>query len=168
MTKNFKISETKEDVLVKLMNDDVISHKDELRLRSADILLLPHRVFIEVGEKWVFPENTNDFYNYLDTKIDKVTTNLDIAEGKTGEIQQHSLLIQLADLVVSSGAYPILINLVSSYVYDWLNKKNLKSRDIEVKVSITTKGKTRTKTIEYKGPAEAFSTTMIAINDLDE
>lgn len=159
------VKDIKDDPIGVLFNEKVID-----TILTSDIVLIPNKVYRDNDSVyWTFPEGTNQFYNYLINKSDNKLGSIDIAESDNiSEFQKHHYLLELATIVVTA-LDPILINVISSFIYDFLSIRKKKPDEIEVKLEVIQKGKTKTVSFEYRGSAADFKSTMESIkNFVDE
>ncbi|CDR30518.1 hypothetical protein Aocu_04450 [Acholeplasma oculi] len=157
-----KISDVSSNPIDELVKENVID--SEL---TSNVVIIPDKTYSEKDSVvWTFPEGTEDFYDYLNKHVHLLGA-VDIAEGNTGELQQHNDLLELATIVISTPAISILINVVSSYIYDYLKIKKKPADKVDVKLKIVKKGKTKTTELEFNGTAEDFEKIMGSINDKD-
>lgn len=127
-------------------------------IKKADILIIPEENFREEGDV-VFPETTREFLEYLQGQIPKdMSVDIAISDEDFRKIELHSDLVNVATIIVSSAAFSIACNLLSSFLYDMAKKLLKKPEDLNAKVKIIseeTKTK-KTKSITYEGPVSGI------------
>lgn len=68
----------------------------------------------------------------------------------------NSTPIDLGHIILSVTLFPVVINLISNYIYDKLNKTK-KDKLLNIIISIADKKRLKCKTIEFTGTAEEFN-----------
>lgn len=146
------------DVTFELAIDDCsndIEFKKQLLI--ANVLIIPYIKYLNDASNNIFPVGTTELYQYLQQKSPS-QVKLDIATKDENyiELAQHSDVVNLPTLIVTDAVYPILISLISMYIYDRLkpDKSIIKSEII-----ITDKKGTN-KLIKYDGPAKEYEVTL--------
>lgn len=148
--------------------DELIEEKVIESKPTSSVVIIPDKTRDNDNAViWVFPEGTEDFYYYLKNHSKESLGDVDIAEGNIGELQQHNDLLDLATILISTPAISILINIISSYIYEYLTIKKKSANEIDVKLKIIKKGKTKITELEFEGTAEDFKKVMGSINDKD-
>lgn len=127
-------------------------------IKNADILIIPEENFREEGDV-LFPETTREFLEYLREGIpEDMSVDIAISDEDFRKIELHSDLVNVATIIVSSAAFSIACNLLSSFLYDTAKKLLKKSEDLNAKVKIIseeTKTK-KSKCITYEGPVSGI------------
>lgn len=133
-------------------------------MKSSDILLMPYQDFRE-GYMVLFPEETMRFFEYVKEECENKNLNADIciAEEDYKEIELHSEVINISDILVQSWVLPIITGIISSYLFKKLEQFN--RTDVSTKVNITIEKDGESKTVHYEGPIEKFEDTIKSINE---
>jgi len=160
-TQIVKISEISSDLLEELVNAKVIEF-----IPTADVIFIPDKTFANDNSvQWMFPEGTESFFDFLKKSEHHDLGTVDIAEGNTGELQQHHDLLELATIIITTPSFDVLVNLISNYIYDFLKIKRKHADEVDVKLKIVRKEKSTTTSIEFKGSAADFKMVMDSVND---
>lgn len=135
-------------------------------IRSADILLIPYEKFRD-SEICLFPEETSKLFTYLveKSKDHNYTIEICVSDENYNELELHSDVINIADILVNQYTLGILINLISSYLYDKLRKYNRKDSEVNTKINITVEMTKKSKMISYEGSIENFERAMLKIEE---
>lgn len=155
------VSKVNVDLLEELVNEKVIES-----IPVADVIIIPDKTLANDNSvQWMFPQGTESLFDFLKKSENHELGTVDIAEGNTGELQQHHDLLELATIVIKTAAFNVVINLISSYIYDFLKIKRKHADEVDVKLKIVRKEKSTTTSIEYKGSVSDFKTVMDSVND---
>lgn len=132
------------------------------RVREADILLTPSEGLIDRPTVPYFPSGTTEFFRYLEGAVPP-TVRVEVAstDDDYQELARHAAILHLAAIVVTIGAAPLAINLISTYIYDhWFRKPD----ETTLRTQITMHDAARGISVElnYDGPADAFKDTALA------
>lgn len=123
-------------------------------VKKANVLIIPTDYNNDYADV-VFPEMTSDFLSYIrQIENGEVVCDIAISDDNFRRTEKHSALIEMAPVIVSSGIVPIVINMISSYLYDLVSRYRRTPEDTSAKVKIfaeETKIK-KTVKIEYEGP----------------
>jgi hypothetical protein len=134
-------------------------HEEEIK--KANLLLIPIESFRNFN-KPVFPEETNKFYDYLrEHNKDGLNTEIVIADEDYLELELHSELINLPYLILDKALLPIVIGLITNYIYE---KKFTLGRKPKMKVTMSVVEGKKSKSISYEGDPENFERTISAAN----
>lgn len=132
---------------------------------SANALILPNENFRE-GFDLLFPEYTSEFFAFIKSnQSDGLNVDIAISDDDYKPIEMHSEMLNLPLLIVEWVALPLLINVISNFLSDFITKRKNARNEHKVKIKIIveeTKTK-KTKTIEYEGDADKFSDAMSSI-----
>lgn len=136
--------------------------KDLPSIKKADILLLPRENFRDFNG-YLFPEETRSFFNYLKENALEKNTNVEIciSDEEYKELELHADLITLATVFVTAFAFPVLVNLTSSYLENKF--KHSYEDNQKVKIKINVEKNNSSKSIDYEGPVKEFKSTMESI-----
>lgn len=127
-------------------------------IKQANVLLIPDHIKREDKEGYVFPECTQEFLEYVkDNGSDNLIPDIAINDGDFKKLELHSASITIATFVVTSIVLPIMINLVSNYLYDQAKKMHRDKKDVSARVNIiTTEDGKKSKMISYEGPVNGI------------
>lgn len=127
-------------------------------IKQANVLLIPDHVKRENKEGYVFPECTQEFLEYLkDNGSDNLIPDIAINDEDFQKLELHSAAITIATFVVTSIVLPMMINLVSNYLYDQAKKMHRDKKDVSARVNIiTTEDGKKSKMISYEGPVSGI------------
>ncbi len=131
-------------------------------IKKANVLILPSENFRQ-GYPYLFPEYTSQFFSYLkENASEGLDIDICISDDDFKPLEMHSELINLPEIIVGWVAVPLLINLISSFLYDYIQRRKNAKNETKAKIKITVeeaKSK-KVKTIEYEGDASQFSDAM--------
>lgn len=134
----------------------------ELRtlLESANVLILP-RPGHATYDKPVFAPHTADFARYL---MSRAATDISVEVASTDEdyreLGLHADIWYLPIVLVADAAIgPIVVNLVSSFIYDQM-KRLLPGKKAEVQSELLIDRDSGTLSLTYTGPAETYESVM--------
>lgn len=95
----------------------------EQQLESADILLVPEKSRHD-GVAYFFHQDTGAFFQFLqDSLAGQASVELCATDAEYVEVALHSAVHRIGKIVVAYTVAPLLINLLSSYIYDSLRAK---------------------------------------------
>jgi hypothetical protein len=138
---------------------DFITEDTRTRIAKANLLLTPGEGYINTKARY-FPQGTEDFYHFLLTNAGRdITVEACIEDGDYKELAQHADLLQLAQIVTTFAIAPLVINLVSAYIYDRLRSRVNKT-DVKAKVVIVFGEGKQTVEIAFDGPATEYQKVM--------
>ena len=128
------------------------------KLLMANVLIIPNEKNSKNNN--IFPVGTTELYRYLQQKSSN-TVKLDIATKDEDyvELAQHSDLVNLPTIIVTGATLPIIIGLITNYIYDKLKSDN--STVISEIIIINERGDN--KLIKYNGPANEYENTISKI-----
>lgn len=135
-------------------------------IKQADILILPYEGFRDRSD-YLFPEETFKLYDYIKGAIqvqgESLTVEICSSDEEYKELELHADVINIANIIVNSSVYAIVVGIITSYLYDKLKKYNKK--DINTNVSITVETDGESKTIRYEGSIENFESAMKSVDE---
>lgn len=101
-------------------------------LEAADILIVPIQNYR--GEvPFAFHQDTPAVYRYLAAQLKgKATVELCVSDAEYLEIALHSASFRFSSIVVTFVIAPLVVNLLSSYVYDELKAKPTDKVELEL------------------------------------
>ena len=135
---------------------------------GANLLCLPEGESSD-GEGWRFPEGSIRLIEYM-RSIEPDGINFDIAidEEAFQEVQRHDALIDLGRFLLMEVIFNMFINVVSSFIYDWVCPTKKDPDRVELKVEfISQDGGGKSKSISYQGPASGLSEIVGIIDGLE-
>ena len=134
-------------------------------IKKANALILPNEGFRDKTDP-MFPEETSVFFEYLKSHSDEsgLLPDICIDDENYKLLELHDAELLLPSLIVTSFILPVVINLISSYLYDKIKQKR---EDFNIEIKIIEQDKDVSKSLEYKGPASDFKRSYeIAAKDL--
>lgn len=138
-------------------------------LKEANLLLLPYsnyRGSVEYG----FTEYAEEFLRYaIENSPDVVKADIAIDDDDYRIIQLHSLTLDIGKVIIEEAILPIVIGLITNYIYDRIKKWHKKPQEITMKVTIVSQDSGNKSTlISYEGSAEGFDKTIKAVGKLSD
>jgi hypothetical protein len=95
----------------------------EADLKRADVLLVPERS-ARPGVAFYFHQDTAALFQYLQEGVDgQVVVELCASKDEYVEVALHSSILRIGKIVLTTAAVPVVMNLLSNYVYDELKAK---------------------------------------------
>ncbi|MBD8625950.1 hypothetical protein IFT64_03265 [Oxalobacteraceae sp. CFBP 8753] len=140
-----------------------LAHNNLAEVSSADLLIVPLKDFRE-GIPFAFHQDTASLARFLAKKMAgqaKVEVLADDEEYL--ELALHGASFRFCTIFVSVALAPLLINLLSSYIYDELKAKP--SDTIEMSVVIEDH-QCRSMHIGFKGDAKDFNSVVDKVSEL--
>lgn len=130
-------------------------------IKAANLLLIPDE-FTDEG-KVIFPENTRDFFEFIqEESTDDIVADIVASDDNFQRIELHSAVINVTTILVEFVVFPIATGLITNYLYDLVKKHHRKTNETSAKVNIivedTLYGKS--KKIMYEGPVEGIKETL--------
>lgn len=151
-------NETKNDFICRDGIDDALQSE----LVKSDILILPKRNFRE-EVPFCFPERTGEIFGFLKTELAKTGNTIDLAvsDDEYKEIELHDFWVYLPDLYIQNQIFlPLMINLLSNWVYDKFTKNPTMKEEPKVKFSTTVATAKGNKKIKFEGNNKSFKHLM--------
>lgn len=135
----------------------------EAMLATADALIVPERNFRD-GVAFVFHQDTTTLYRYLSTNLEGVIS-IEICSNDDEylEISLHSASFRLGKIVVSYVAAPLLIGLLTNYLYDQMKAKPTDNVEATLVVE---DHECRSFKFSYKGEAKDFGLLADQVGEL--
>lgn len=134
-------------------------------IKNANVLMVPDENFKDI-KGYFFPEYTDDLLSYLQDKCeDNLLVDICIADDNYQKLELHADVINIPMLITQWVVYPILINMISSYLYDKIKKNNRSAKEINANVDIVVEKQGKSKKVSYKGSIENFESAMKTIDD---
>lgn len=95
----------------------------EALLSAADALIVPEKEFRE-GVAFVFHQDTTTLYRYLSTQLaGSLSIEICSNDDEYLEISLHSASFRLSKIVVNYVAAPLLVGMLTNYLYDEMKAK---------------------------------------------
>ena len=121
MTELLTVSETTETKQYWLQQGLGKGH--EASLSAADALIVPEKDFRD-GVAFVFHQDTTTLFKFLSAKLTgTITVEICANDEEYLEISLHSASFRLSKVVMSYGVAPLLVGLLTNYLYDELKAK---------------------------------------------
>lgn len=142
-----------------------LSHNIKDKADISDILVLPKKF---TDEKYYYAQETIDFVKFCREQDDK--HQIGILDNEDVMVRSlHSADIWLPVIWISESILlPLVIGLITSYIYDKIKGKGKEPTTVDVTIQINDKKKGINKSIHYNGDATTFKDTFdkIDINKL--
>lgn len=136
-----------------------VSSSTKEKLDKIDIIAVPKQY---TKNEYYFAQETVDFIKYC-RQNDKNHTYDVLADGDIKVRSLHSFDLWLPVIWVASKIlFPMVINIVSSYI--WEKIKGHEKEETQVDVTFVVKNKKEKKMIHYKGNADKFKETFEKID----
>ena len=132
--------------------------KEISEVKSANVLLIPDENLRE-NLGITFPETTLEFFEYLkENSDDNFVPDIAVTDEDFKKFNMHSDLVYLASVVCTAVVLPIVINLVSSFLYDLANKFLKKEEELSADINIYVQDDKNGKSLKfhYKGPVKGI------------
>lgn len=128
--------------------------KDE-SFKRANCLILPYKNFRD-GVDYCFSEYAREVLEYLKENPDgNILMDIAAADEYYQTIELHSLHLKVGIFVTTSILLPVVVNLVSNYVYDKIKSLHRKESEVEVYVEyISELPDGSSISLNYEGPAD--------------
>lgn len=136
----------------------------QAHLEEANLLCIPESESSD-GGGWCFPEHSIRLIDYM-RMIEPVGICFDVAveEEAFREVQRHDALIDLGKFLLKEVIFSAFINMVSSYIYDWVCPTKKDTDKVELKVEVISQAGGGSKSIFYQGPVSGLSEIASIIN----
>ena len=134
-------------------------------IKNANVLIIPNEKFKE-EDTLVFAENTRELFDFLKENSNKLITDIAISDDDFQFVELHSAVIEIATIIVQSCVFSILINVLSSFIYDQVKKchRNREDTSVHVEIIVEEKKRKKTKKIKYKGPVSGIKDSLDEIS----
>lgn len=132
-------------------------------IKKANVLLIPDYIKRDTREGYVFPENTQEFLEYMkDNAGDTLKPDIAVDDDGFKKIELHSATIIITTLVVTNIILPMVVNLVSNFLYDQVKKMHRERKNVSAKVNIivTEEADKKSKKISYEGPVSGIKAAL--------
>ena len=124
---------------------------------GADIALVP-TTMRENEAGLLFPENTYQLFQYLQSNAAGNRIEICAEDEQYRELELHFNEIHLVEIICTLFAAPLVINLLSSYLYDRIKQSD--KTGLKVKAKLTVRTPEKALTFKYDGPAQTFQEVM--------
>ncbi len=133
------------------INDDNL----KANLKLIDVIIIPQEYNTKDYQGKVFASHFDFLYDYLKDK----GMNVEVAteDEEPLELLLHSDFINLGCIFISSVVFPVAINVLSSYLYDFIKNHSKDAKNSTVKCELIVENSDKsTISIKYDGPVESF------------
>lgn len=127
-------------------------------VKRANVLLIPNENLRD-NLGITFPETTLEFFEYLKDNSDaNFVPDIAVTDEDFKKFNLHSDLVYIASVVCTVFVLPILINLVSSFLYELANKLLKKEDELSADINIYVQDEKKGKSLNfhYKGPVKGI------------
>lgn len=132
---------------------------------QINLLLIPIENF-RGEKKLVFPEQTMDFFKFIESTSHKsVISEIALSDDDYSELELHADLVTLATMVIESGIFPLVVDIVSNYINQKILLRNSESK---IKVNIKIVKDESSIDVTYEGDADKFKQTIESVKILNE
>ena len=120
-------------------------------LLLSNVLIIPS-CKDEIKKKNIFPVNTTGLYQYLShTSPSQIKLDIATKDEDYLELAQHSDLVTLPTIILTSFAFPIITGLIVAYISSKMNTENT-----IIKSDIIIQEDGNSKLFNYDGPAKYY------------
>ncbi|PSW86367.1 hypothetical protein [Photobacterium damselae] len=131
-------------------------------VENSSILFLPVKNFRGKVD-FAFPQGTLDLYNYLKKEIEGTgTVEICIDDERYSEIALYSRKIRFGKIIVNVVFAPLIVGLLTNYMYDQLSVKG----EDNVTIAISVESECQNYEVHYDGTAEDFGTINESIKNI--
>jgi hypothetical protein len=136
-------------------------HLDQLV--AADALIVPEKDFRE-GVPFVFHQDTTILYKYLAEQLQgQIDIEICVSDDEYVEISLHSATFRISKIVMSYVAAPLIVGLLTNYLYDVLKAKPTDTVEVSLVVE---NHQCRGFRFDFKGEARDFHLLSDKVNEL--
>lgn len=140
-----------------------LARSNEAEVNAADALIVPEKDFRQ-GVPYVFHQDTTTLYRYLKKNLDsQFSIEVCADDHEFVEISLHSACFRISKIVASVAVAPLLVNLLSSYLYDYIKAKP--TDNVEVSLVIEDH-ECRAFKFDFKGEAKDFNLLADKVGEL--
>lgn len=134
-------------------------------IKKANVLFIPDENIRDV-KKYLFSEYTSELLEaFRDAESENMKVDICIADDNYNRLELHADVINITTMIVELVVLPIVINVVSAFLYDRVNKANKAPKDLNANVNIIVENNKRSKKISYSGSIENFDKAMKTIDE---
>ena len=142
------------------INKPYISDETKAKLRNAKILIIPQDDYPVKGDRKVFPSGTIDLFKFISENLeDKNDINICIEDQEYQELGLHADLYIIAKFILLNIYVPLVIGLISTYLYDLIKGKDSETIIKSKIVVIDEKEKTSIE-YSYTGPVNEYEKSL--------
>lgn len=146
------------------VNRPYISANLKRDLSKVNVLIVPIENYGDLKYP-VFPIQAVELLEYIKNNAPQdVTIDIGCSNKDYREIAIHYDIIELATVVVKYAIWPILIGLVSRYIYDRLG---IKTENAHLKSELYIEKEEEVIKLKYDGPASIFESTVRGLLEKD-
>ena len=161
---NIVVSDFKENI-IDCFGSSNVGGDVKNKIDTVDFLILP---FKYLNNEYVFQHEAIDFLKYCKEEYPEV--NIDFLSNdvdKTVEFRSFDIWLPIVQ-VVNSVLFPVLIGIVSNYIWEQL--KGREHEEVKVDFKVVMKNGDKSKEIHYNGDAKTFRETFgkIDVNKIME
>ena len=144
------------------MNNLSLEDSTKERIRNGRIIILPEKV----GENYTIYNDTLNLKKYINmTQKDlNVQICMDTKKITTYHLHSGDLWFSTLYFISTEIGLPLIIGIISSYIYDKLKKLKGEAQTIHIKIVIKDKKKNKTKMFSFDGPSEDIKDTFKKID----
>ena len=162
--KNIVVSDLKKNV-IDCFDSAIVGEDGKNKIETLDFLILPFKYF---NNEYVFQHEAIDFLKYCREEHPEV--NIDFLQNnveKTVEFRSFDIWLPIVQ-VVNPVLVPVLVNIVSNYI--WEQIKGREHEEVKVDFKVIIKNGDKSKEIHYNGDAKTFKETFgkIDVNKIME
>lgn len=162
--KTFEVTDTK-ITFDRVCEREYIPVEYKKDIQAANLLLIPDENRYGEGEL-LFPETTRDFFQFMkDASESDIVPEIAMSDDAFRRLELHSETIVLATMIVKDVVLPIVLGMISAYLYDWAKRHRRNADDLSAEVNVVVE-KTETgtsKMLSYKGPASGVKETFDSV-----
>ena len=148
------------------VNQEFISQKTRDALISADVIIAPMLNFREDVEV-SFHQGTLSFFNYLHENLETKSLKAVVCspDDEYYEIALHSKEYRFSKIIINSAVAPIILGLLTSYIYDELKAKPEDKLNTSIVIEFND---CKTYKLDFDGKASDFPSVIDKIKELTE
>lgn len=164
--KNTIVNKKVVDITFKSITDVFSEYPNfQQKLSSMNVLMIPSNVLN--SQDAFFPQGTIELYQYLlHNSPPEIKIDIAVLDDKYEEFPKYHETIEIATIILQEAFLSIVLNLISSYIYE-----NYLSKNKEVISEILVNKNGATISCKYHGPADAYEKTILTLyneNDAEE
>lgn len=151
-----------------IYNADTTPQEYIEQIKEANVLLIPDNN--RYGEKSVhFPETTRELYHYFrEKKTNGLITDIAISDSEFQMLELHADFIVIATMIVTDLVFPVVLGLITNFIYDKLKKEHKNPEKVIAKFEIIVEDKKNrsNKKISYEGPSSEIQNVLEKANTI--
>lgn len=146
------------------------------QVKKANCLIVPNNLYVENSDGLLFPETTTEFYRFLIAEHNNdFIADIAVNDSDYKKLELHSSVIEIATLVVEYLVLPVIVNMISNFLYDAVKRRRKRPDEMQAQIKIivekshkNVKGERNIK-ITYKGPVSSIKESLMkAIETITE